>query len=210
MIGPDAGIHVLQIDEALHGQSAADQQHAGESDLRRRPANSTRRLRPSDGEDVGRLPSRRRSHRLRRRAARGSVRKSTRRRLRSAARKASARPSTAMAGRTISAPASAIGRVAGRTALSRSTPQTAKKTPSAPPIRLSSRLSLRICAIRRLRARAQGDADSHLFPPAGDARQHQARDVYTGQQAAAVPPRLAASAARAGCIRTWPASCRPQ
>ncbi len=53
-----------------------------------------------------------------------------------------------IAGRTISAPASDIGSVPGRTALSRSTPQVAKNTPSTPPMRLSSRLSLRICAIR--------------------------------------------------------------
>ncbi len=65
--------------------------------------------------------------------------------------KTSARASTPMAGRTISVPASAIGSVLGRTALRRSTPQTAKHTPSAPPARLSSRLSLRICAIRRPR-----------------------------------------------------------
>ena len=99
----------------------------------------------------GRRLSTLRSRRPRRRRARGSVRKPARPPVEIASAKTSARASTPIAGRTISAPASDIGSVPGRIALRRATPQTAKKTPSAPPIRLSSRLSLRICAIRRPR-----------------------------------------------------------
>ena len=127
MIGPDARIHVLQIHEALHGESRADQQHAGQSDL---PGHQ-QTPHPRPAARCGRGPAAglqaRRSRRRRRRAARESVRKSARPRWRSAARRAArGHPRRSPAARSRRRPPPSAS-VLGRTALRRSTPQTAKK-----------------------------------------------------------------------------------
>ena len=87
MVGPYARIHVLQIHEALHGESGADQQHAGERDLPSHQQTPHAASGQPMRKTFGRRPSTRRSRRRRRHTARESVRKSARPRLRSAARR---------------------------------------------------------------------------------------------------------------------------